>query len=54
MGHGQGIERIVRRTHEEARAKGRDDLTQTEQAVKALCRPGSIAEGIPAGEWVRL
>jgi hypothetical protein len=29
------LERIIRRAHEEARAKGRNELTQTELAVRA-------------------
>ncbi len=32
----KSIERIIRRVLEEARAKGRDDLTQTELAVQAV------------------
>ena len=34
----EGIERIIRRVLEEARAKGRDHLTQTELAVRAVCQ----------------
>ncbi len=34
----KSIERIVRRVLEEARAKGRDHLTQTELAVRAVCQ----------------
>ena len=32
----KSIERIIRRVLEEARAKGRDHLTQTEEAVRAV------------------
>ncbi len=34
----KSIERIIRRVLEEARAKGRDHLTQTELAVRAVCQ----------------
>lgn len=33
----KSIERIIIRVLEEAREKGRDDLTQTELAVRAVC-----------------
>ncbi len=33
----KSIERIIRRVLEEARAKGRDHLAQTELAVRAVC-----------------
>ncbi len=41
----KSIERIIRRVLEEARAKGRDDLTQTELAVQAVrqARPDMTA-----------
>ncbi len=32
----KSIERIIRRVLEETRAKGRDHLTQTEEAVRAV------------------
>ncbi len=32
------IERIIRRVLQEARGKGRDHLTQTELAVRAVCQ----------------
>ncbi len=34
----KSIERIIRRTLDDARAKGRDYLTQTELAVRAVCQ----------------
>lgn len=34
----KSIERIIRRTLKEARARGREDLTQTETAVRAVCQ----------------
>jgi hypothetical protein len=34
----KSIERIIRHVPEEARAKGRDHLTQTEMAVRAVCQ----------------
>ena len=37
----KSIERIIRRILEEARAKGRDHLTQTELAVRAVCEARS-------------
>ncbi len=41
----KSIERIIRRVLEEARAKGRDDLTQTELTVQAVrqARPDMTA-----------
>ncbi len=33
----QSLDRIIRRVLEEARAKGRDHMTQTEEAVRAVC-----------------
>ena len=44
-GMDKSIERIIRRVLEEARAKGRDDLTQTELAVQAVrqARPDMTA-----------
>jgi len=52
----KSIERIIRRILEEARAKGRDHLTQTELAVRAVCqaRPDMTAsEALAAVEIVR-
>ena len=42
------VERIIRRALEEARAKGRDHLTQTQLAVKAVhqARPDMTASEI--------
>ena len=37
----KSVERIIRRVLEEARAKGRDHLTQTELAVRAVCQARS-------------
>ena len=34
------LQRIIRQALEDARAAGRDHLTQTELAVRASCRPG--------------
>ena len=44
------IERIIRRVLEEARGKGRDHLTQTEEAVRAVCqaRPDRSLSGSEA------
>ena len=44
------IERIIRRVLEEARAKGRDHLTQTELVVKAVrqARPDLTASEVLA------
>ena len=41
----KSIERIIRRVLEEARAKGRDHITQTQLAVHAVCeaRPDMTA-----------
>ena len=36
-GMDKSVERIIRRVLEEARAKGRDHITQTELAVRAVC-----------------
>ncbi len=50
------LARIIRRVLEEARAKGRDHLTQTEMAVRAVCqaRPDMTAsEALAAVEVVR-
>lgn len=33
----KSLERIILRTLEDARAKGRDHITQTELAVRAVC-----------------
>ena len=52
----KSIERIIRRVLEEARAKGRDHLTQTELAVEASreARPDMTAsEALAAVEMVR-
>jgi hypothetical protein len=38
----KSIERIIRRVLEEARAKGRDHLTQTELAVRAVREARSL------------
>ena len=46
----KSIERIIRRVLEEARAKGRDHVTQTELAVEAVrnARPDMTASEILA------
>ncbi len=52
----KSIERIIRRVLEEARAKGRDHLAQTELAVRAVCeaRPDMTAsEALAAVNMVR-
>ncbi len=52
----KSIERIIRRVLEEARARGRDHLTQTELAVKAVrkARPDMTAsEALAAVNMVR-
>jgi hypothetical protein len=52
----KSIERIIRRVLEEARAKGRDHLTQTELAVRAVleARPDMTAsEALAAVNMVR-
>ncbi len=52
----KSIERIIRRVLEEARDKGRDHLTQTELAVRAVreARPDMTAsEALAAVEMVR-
>ncbi len=52
----KSIERIIRRTLKDARAKGRDHLTQTELAVRAVLedRPDMTAsEALAAVEMVR-
>ncbi len=52
----KSIVRIIRRTLEDARAKGRDHLTQTELAVRAVreARPDMTAsEALAAVEMVR-
>lgn len=52
----KSIERIIRRVLEEAREKGRDHLTQTELAVKAVCqaRPDMTAsDALAAVNMVR-
>jgi hypothetical protein len=55
-GMDKSIERIIRRVLEEARAKGRDHITQTELAVRAVCeaRPDMTAsDALTAMEMVR-
>ena len=49
-GTDKSIERIIRRVFEDARAKGRDHLMQTELAVRAVCqaRPDMTASDPPA------
>jgi hypothetical protein len=50
------LERIIRRVLEEARARGRDELTQTELPVRAVCqaRPDITAsEALATVELVR-
>ena len=52
----KSIERIIRRALEEARAKGRDHLTQTELAVRAVreVRPDMTAsDALAAVNMVR-
>jgi hypothetical protein len=52
----KSVERIIRRVLEEARAKGRDHLAQTELAVRAVlgARPDMTAsEALAAVEMVR-
>ena len=52
----KSVERIIRRVLEEARAKGRDHITQTELAVRAVCeaRPDMTAsDALAAVEMVR-
>ncbi len=52
----KSVERIICRVLEEARAKGRDYLTQTEIAVRAVCeaRPDMTAsDALAAVEMVR-
>jgi len=51
----KSVESIIRRVLEEAREKGRDHLTQTELAVRAVCqaRPDMTAsEALVAVEMV--
>ena len=45
-----GLENIIRRALEDARAAGRDHLTQTEEAVRVAreARPDLTASEIPA------
>ncbi len=55
-GAGEPLKRIIRRVLEEAREKGRDHMTQTELAVKAVCeaRPDMTAsDALAAVEMVR-
>jgi len=52
----KSLERIIRRALEDARAKGRDHITQTELAVRAVreARPDMTAsEALAAVEMVR-
>ena len=52
----KSIERIICRVLEEARAKGRDHLAQTELAVKAVCeaRPDlTTSDALAAVNMVR-
>jgi len=52
----KSIERIIRRALEEARAKGRDHITQTELAVRSVCeaRPDMTAsDALAAVNMVR-
>ena len=52
----KSLERIIRRALEEARAKGRDHLTQTQLAVEAVrqARPDMTAsDALAAVEMVR-
>jgi hypothetical protein len=52
----KSVERIIRRVLEEAREKGRDHITQTEEAVRAVlqARPDMTAsEALAAVEVVR-
>ena len=52
----RSLERIILRTLEDARAKGRDHITQTELAVKAVCeaRPDMTAsDALAAVNMVR-
>jgi len=50
------LERIILRTLEDARARGRDHLTQTELAVRAICeaRPDMTAPVIEAAPLLLL
>ncbi len=52
----KSVERIIRRVLEDARAKGRDHITQTELAVRAVCeaRPDMTAsDALAAVDLVR-
>jgi hypothetical protein len=52
----KSIERIIRRVLEEARAKGRDHLTQSTLAVRAVCEAGpdmTASDALAAVEMVR-
>ncbi len=52
----KSLERVIRRVLEEAREKGRDHITQTEEAVRAVlqARPDMTAsEALAAVEVVR-
>ncbi len=52
----KSVERIIRRVLEEAREKGRDHVTQTELAVRAVCeaRPDMTAsDALAAVDLVR-
>lgn len=52
----KSIERIIRRILEDARARGRDDLTQTDLAVRAVCEARSdmtASDALTAANLVR-
>ena len=52
----ESLERIIRQTLDEARAKGRDYLTQTELAVRAVCQAHpdmTASDALAAVEMVR-
>ncbi len=52
----KSLENIIRRALEDARAAGRDHLTQTEEAVRAVCqaRPDMTAsDALAAVQLVR-
>ena len=52
----KSVERIILRTLEDARARGRNHLAQTEMAVRAVCeaRPDMTAsDALAAVNWVR-
>ncbi len=52
----KSVERIIRRVLEDARAAGRDHLTQTELALRAVCEAQTdmtASEALAAVEIVR-